>query len=79
MMHVMLGDGVELGQFKWTYDGLCADADLFGVVMKLDGPPTWRMRKFTKEYFLGVFGSISSSARFVSQRGEKLRRYLPNF
>lgn len=37
------------------------------------------MKKFTKEYFLGVFGSISSSARFVFQRGEKVETVLTNF
>ena len=47
--------------------------------MELDGPPTWRMKKFTKEYFINVFGRISSSARFVLQMKRKFETILNNF
>jgi len=53
---------------KWVYDGVCADADVFSIMMGLDGPPTWKMKKFTKDNFVDLLGRISASARYSSLR-----------
>ena len=50
------------------YDGVCADADVFGIVLGLDGPPTWKVKKFTKDNFIDLLGPIRASARFVFQQ-----------
>jgi hypothetical protein len=49
------------------YDGL-ADPDVFGILMGLDGPPPWKMKKLPKETFEDLLGGISASSRFVFQR-----------
>jgi len=49
---------------KWSYDGLCTDAEVFGILLGLDGPVTWKMKKFTKEEFENALGSIEASVRY---------------
>ncbi|KAF8267205.1 hypothetical protein EI94DRAFT_1731093 [Lactarius quietus] len=49
---------------KWSYDGLCADPDVFGVLMGLDGPPTWKIKKLPKETFDDLLGGVSTSVRY---------------
>ena len=47
------------------YDGVFPDADVFGKVMVLSGPPTWRMKKFTAAEFQDIIGDIEAHARYV--------------
>ncbi|KAF9070106.1 hypothetical protein BDP27DRAFT_1159413, partial [Rhodocollybia butyracea] len=49
---------------KWSYDGLCADPEIFGVMMGLGGPPTWKVKKFSVENFQNALGHIEASVRF---------------
>ncbi len=44
---------------------MCVDPELFGVVMKLDGPPTWKMKKFTVEEMQSIFGTLEGKVRYV--------------
>ena len=46
--------------------------------MRLDGPPTWTMKKLTKEIFVDILGRISASARFVFQRRDDSETILTN-
>ncbi|KAN0136684.1 hypothetical protein V8E53_005454 [Lactarius tabidus] len=66
---------------KWLYDGLCTDPDVFGILMGLDGPPTWKMKKLPKETFENLLGGISASARYddLSITGTDVNvRYKPD-
>ena len=40
--------------------------------MRLDGPPTWKVKKVTKEDFENLPGDISTSVRFVFQRNDDM-------
>ena len=51
------------GRAKWTYDGVCTDAVVFGTLMGLTGPPTWKQNKLTLEEFHKLFGSFTGSVR----------------
>lgn len=50
---------------RWVYDGLCADPEVLGILLGLDGPVTWKMKKFTKENFESAVGHIEASVRLV--------------
>lgn len=50
------------------YDGVCADPAVFGHMMGLDGPPTWKMKKFSKDDFESLIGEVEGSVRFVLLR-----------
>ncbi|CAL1700159.1 unnamed protein product [Somion occarium] len=58
----------KTGGAKWSYDGICPDPNVFGVLMGLDGPPTWKMKKFTVNEFDELMGEITSSARYSELR-----------
>ena len=53
----------KTGSAKWTYDGICPDPAVFGAVMGLDGPPTFKMKKITIADFQNLVGRINASAR----------------
>ncbi|THH17423.1 hypothetical protein EW146_g3382 [Bondarzewia mesenterica] len=53
----------KTGSARFVYDGICPDPSVFGVLMGLDGPPTWKMKKFSKEDFEELFGEIQASVR----------------
>ncbi|KAJ3910369.1 hypothetical protein F5879DRAFT_487962 [Lentinula edodes] len=53
---------------KWSYDGLCADRHVFATVLRLDGPITWKMKKFTKDEFENALGNITASVRYDTLR-----------
>ncbi|KAF8265476.1 hypothetical protein EI94DRAFT_1685455 [Lactarius quietus] len=53
---------------KWLYNGLCADPDVFGTLMGLDGPLTWKIKKLPKETFEDLLGRILASARYNTLR-----------
>ena len=48
----------KTGSAKWVYDGVCADPVVFGALMGLDGPPTWKMKKFPRAEFEDLIGRI---------------------
>ena len=50
----------------WSYDGVCADATVFGAILNIDGPPTFKMKKYTVDEFQGFVGYISASAMYNS-------------
>ncbi|KAA1477279.1 hypothetical protein DENSPDRAFT_808447 [Dentipellis sp. KUC8613] len=54
----------KTGTAKWTYDGICPDPAVFGVLMRLDGPPTWKMKKFSKDDFEAAIGEVVASVRY---------------
>ncbi|KAF7792824.1 hypothetical protein EIP86_003924 [Pleurotus ostreatoroseus] len=49
---------------KWSYDGICANPEVFGVLLGLGKAPTFKMKKMSKEEFQEHIGYISSSARY---------------
>ena len=55
----------KTGSAKWSYDGICADPEVFGVLMNLGGPPTFKMKKFSVADFENCLGGISASVRYV--------------
>jgi len=54
----------KTGSAKWVYDGVCADDYVFGALMGLDGPPTWKQKKLPLEQFENLFGSVGGSVRY---------------
>ena len=50
---------------KWSYDGVCADPEVFGALLSLGGPPTFKTKKMNKDEFQEHLGAIKSSARYV--------------
>ncbi|KAK7696161.1 hypothetical protein QCA50_000812 [Cerrena zonata] len=54
----------KTGTAKWVYDGVCPDADVFGRLMGLSGPPTWKTKKLTVDEFEDLLGSIHGSVRY---------------
>ena len=46
-----------------VYDGVCADPEVFGIVMGLDGPPKWKMKKLTVGEFENIFGECEGKVR----------------
>ncbi|KAG1805183.1 uncharacterized protein BJ212DRAFT_1283959, partial [Suillus subaureus] len=56
----------KAGTAKWSYDGVCADPVVFGTVLGLGGPPTWKMHKMPIDDFEKRIGRLDASARFAS-------------
>ncbi|CAE6436248.1 hypothetical protein ACGC1H_005719 [Rhizoctonia solani] len=54
----------KTGSAKYSYDGICTDSRVFGKVLGLDGPPNFKMKKYTKEEFEDLIGCISKEIRF---------------
>ncbi|TFK55661.1 hypothetical protein OE88DRAFT_1652076 [Heliocybe sulcata] len=57
-------DSCKNGTAKWAYDGVCPDPLVFGTLLKLGGPPTWKTKKIPKDEFEDVIGHIVASARY---------------
>ncbi|KIP10847.1 hypothetical protein PHLGIDRAFT_183747 [Phlebiopsis gigantea 11061_1 CR5-6] len=49
---------------KWLYDGICPDPEVFGHIFNQGGPPKFKQKKFTKEEFQHLVGSIQAAARY---------------
>ncbi|TFK25930.1 hypothetical protein FA15DRAFT_755399 [Coprinopsis marcescibilis] len=49
---------------KWAYDGVCNDAKVFGLLVGLDSPPTFKMKKYTTQEFYESVGYVDASARY---------------
>ncbi|KAI0032380.1 hypothetical protein K488DRAFT_78520 [Vararia minispora EC-137] len=56
------------GGARWVYDGFCPDPDVFGRLLGLDGPPTFKMKKFSAAEFGNHMGHIVASARYNEMR-----------
>jgi len=54
----------KTGTAKFNYDGVCADPAVFGHMLALGGPPTFKMKKFPIEEFENLIGDLDSSARY---------------
>ncbi|KAI0635082.1 hypothetical protein C8Q77DRAFT_1054993 [Trametes polyzona] len=54
----------KTGSAKFSYDGICADPEVFGVLLGLGGPPTFKMKKFSTDEFQRLVGPIQSSVRY---------------
>ncbi|OSD07938.1 hypothetical protein PYCCODRAFT_1463207 [Trametes coccinea BRFM310] len=52
------------GSARWVYDGICSDPAVFGVLMGLDGPPKFKMKKISVEEFEDLIGPCEVSARY---------------
>jgi hypothetical protein len=48
---------------KWAYDGVCSDPIVFGMLLGLDGPPTFKTKKYTVDEFKNLVGGIQASVR----------------
>lgn len=53
----------KTGSAKFNYDGLCADPEVFGHLLGLGGPPTFKMKKFPSAEFQDLVGDLSANAR----------------
>ncbi|KAG2343694.1 hypothetical protein BDR05DRAFT_982803 [Suillus weaverae] len=54
----------KAGTAKWSYDGVCADLAVFGTMLGLGGPPTWKMHKMPIDDFENRIGHLDASARY---------------
>ncbi|KAL0069155.1 hypothetical protein AAF712_003841 [Marasmius tenuissimus] len=54
----------KTGSSKWAYDGVCNDPAVFGAMLRLGGPPTFKAKKMTAEEFQDIMGSIEGHARY---------------
>ncbi|KAF8206929.1 hypothetical protein K438DRAFT_1917485 [Mycena galopus ATCC 62051] len=52
------------GGAKWSHNGVCADPAVFGSLLNLEGPPGWKMKKYTVPEFEAFMGSIDASVRY---------------
>jgi len=52
------------GSAKWSYDGVCTDPLVFGTLLGLGGPPTFKMRKIPVDDFDDLLGGIKASVRY---------------
>ncbi|KAI0787187.1 hypothetical protein BC629DRAFT_496645 [Irpex lacteus] len=54
----------KLGTAKFSYDGACADPEVFAIVLGLDGPPKWKMKKFAIADFEKRLGECVGKVRY---------------
>ncbi|KAI0089183.1 hypothetical protein BDY19DRAFT_993402 [Irpex rosettiformis] len=54
----------KVGTAKFSYDGACIDPEVFGIIMGLSGPPTWKMKRLTIEEFEEHFGECVGKVRY---------------
>ncbi|KAG8720163.1 hypothetical protein FRC08_001053 [Ceratobasidium sp. 394] len=52
------------GGATYAFDGVCPDPRVFGALLKLDGPPKFKMRKYPKDEFQDMVGDIEKSVRY---------------
>lgn len=55
----------KIGKATWAYNGVCRDPAVFGRMLKLDGPPTFKAKNFPVDEFQDKIGHIDMSARCV--------------
>ncbi|CCA71758.1 hypothetical protein PIIN_05693 [Serendipita indica DSM 11827] len=54
------------GHALYVYDGVCTDPRVFGAVLGLDGPPTFKAKKYTINEFQACVGQIRAEVRYDS-------------
>ncbi|KAF8545585.1 hypothetical protein OG21DRAFT_1502203 [Imleria badia] len=54
----------KTGSAKWVYDGVCSDPLVFGTLLGLDGPPSFKMHKIPVADFNNLLGQIQVSVRY---------------
>ncbi|KII95287.1 hypothetical protein PLICRDRAFT_86682 [Plicaturopsis crispa FD-325 SS-3] len=54
----------KTGSARWVYDGVCNDAEVFGALLGLGGPPTFKMKKIPKADFEDAIGDLNVSIRY---------------
>lgn len=47
------------------YDGVCSDPEVFGTLLKLGGPPTFKTKKIPKDEFENLVGRLDTPIRYV--------------
>ncbi|KAG8783123.1 hypothetical protein FRC12_020077 [Ceratobasidium sp. 428] len=52
------------GRASFVFDGVCPDPRVFGAMLGLDGPPTFKARKYSVSDFCDIVGDIRASARY---------------
>ncbi|KAG6850622.1 hypothetical protein H0H93_010814 [Arthromyces matolae] len=60
----------KTGSARFVYDGVCADAVLFGAFLGLEGPPTWKTKKIPKDEFESL-GGTAGAARGPAAAGRE--------
>lgn len=55
----------KTGSAKWAYDGVCNDPEVFGAMLNLGGPPTFKMKKISIGEFQEALGHIETSVRYA--------------
>ncbi|KAF8969374.1 hypothetical protein BDZ97DRAFT_239287 [Flammula alnicola] len=58
----------KAGTAKWMYDGVCNDPEVFGVLLGLEGPPTFKTTKMPREKFEELIGDLDVSIRYDTLR-----------
>ncbi|KAG8712117.1 hypothetical protein FRC09_020213 [Ceratobasidium sp. 395] len=53
------------GRASFVFDGVCPDPRVFGAMLGLDGPPTFKARKYSVSDFCDIVGDIKGSARWA--------------
>ncbi|KAI0777612.1 hypothetical protein BD413DRAFT_640086, partial [Trametes elegans] len=56
----------KTGSVKWSYDPICPDPEVFGALMGLGDPPTFKMKKFSTDEFQRLVGPIEGSVKRAS-------------
>ncbi|CAE6452102.1 unnamed protein product [Rhizoctonia solani] len=54
----------KYGRARYAFDGVCPDPRVFGAVFGLNGPPTWRAKKYTYADFETHVGEVEGRARY---------------
>ncbi|KEP48075.1 hypothetical protein V565_134620, partial [Rhizoctonia solani 123E] len=54
----------KYGRARYAFDGVCPDPRVFGAVFGLNGPPTWRAKKYTYADFETHVGGVEGRARY---------------
>ncbi|KAH6914789.1 hypothetical protein BKA70DRAFT_1257070 [Coprinopsis sp. MPI-PUGE-AT-0042] len=56
----------KTGGAKWLYDGVCNDPKVFGLMLGLGGPPTFKAKKLTTDEFLKAIGNFHGTVRYAN-------------
>ncbi|KAH7337293.1 hypothetical protein B0J17DRAFT_574499, partial [Rhizoctonia solani] len=54
----------KYGRARYAFDGVCPDPRVFGTVFGLDGPPSWKAKKYTYTEFESFVGEVEGRARY---------------
>ncbi|KAF8138872.1 hypothetical protein EV363DRAFT_1315023 [Boletus edulis] len=54
----------KTGSAKWVYDGVCTNPVVFGTLLELGGPPSFKTHKMDVDKFNNLLGQIQASVRY---------------